>query len=595
MIRTARWIAIVFFVVTGALPTFAKSLKLTDETIDKLASQPLVVGDANLTFTVGQIYRQISRSRMLLEGGILNADGAKQVIDSIVVDSLVALEAPKVNIRQYRLDYRDYRHQLFDSVIQALVLQEVMGKTQADSMEVLKFFHDNTELFTAEEQVKLWHILISPKGLIAKSDSIYNRTHNKDQIANDARELVWNLYRALQYGESFKNLAFLYSHDILSAKKSGFVGWTPRGKYLDPFDSVAFSLKSGEFSQPYHDQDGWHMVLVEGRIQGGILPIDSPFVYDMARSSLLTLRSNQRGDHFVDSLYQVATISENPAIMESDINTVDDTVWVGIVNQRDTMYAWEMKQFEQGMRLQNDIPSFTAEMKKDALRLMAQRYLLAQAAEDMGVTAIPQVAAYERQLHQNTSREIINRRGQDFNWTPDDSTIERIYKQESSSIDVNKPITVQQVVVKDSMFAIFLKDQANSGVPFEDFTKKEFLDAVNPGAKVKLSGLRRIGEKDVPRAYWLAVLGIEPGKVSSVFRIKNEFYVAKVHDRIATRNVLGSKGDIRVRLEQQHRRQVWQKFRDDLYRTYGVRFVNTVELLTLKPYRIRNADHLGGK
>jgi hypothetical protein len=220
---------------------------------------------------------------------------------------------------------------------------------------------------------------------------------------------------------------------------------------------------------------------------------------------------------------------------------------------------------------------------------------MAQAAADMGVTAIPQVVAYEQQLRRNTSREIVNRRGQDFNWTPDDSTIERIYKQETSSHNVNKPITVQHVAVKDSMFAVFLKDQASSGVPFEDLTKKEFIDAVNPGTKVKLSGIKRIGEKDVPREYWLAVLGIEPGKVSSVFRMKDEFCVAKIHDRIATRNVLGSKGDIRVRLEQQHRRQVWQKFRDDLYRTYGIRFVETVELLSLKPYRIRNAGNLEGK
>jgi len=77
-----------------------------------------------------------------------------------------------------------------------------------------------------------------------------------------AREKIERIYKELQAGADFADLARKYSEDK-SAEKGGDLGFFPRyGRVPDPIAGVAFSLRKGEVSRPFPSNIGYHIVKV---------------------------------------------------------------------------------------------------------------------------------------------------------------------------------------------------------------------------------------------------------------------------------------------------------------------------------------------
>lgn len=102
-----------------------------------------------------------------------------------------------------------------------------------------------TEMFV--EQYKARHILVKPNEI--RSDS-------------DAKQLIYDIYKKLQKGDSFSELAKTYSDDPGSARNGGDLGWTPSGVMVPEFDKIMKNAKLNTISEPFQTSFGWHILEV---------------------------------------------------------------------------------------------------------------------------------------------------------------------------------------------------------------------------------------------------------------------------------------------------------------------------------------------
>ena len=64
----------------------------------------------------------------------------------------------------------------------------------------------------------------------------------------------------IKNGEKFGKMARQFSTDSGSAKRDGSLGYFGRGKMVKEFENAAFTLQSGQISEPIKTQYGYHII-----------------------------------------------------------------------------------------------------------------------------------------------------------------------------------------------------------------------------------------------------------------------------------------------------------------------------------------------
>ncbi|MBQ9231224.1 MAG: peptidylprolyl isomerase [Prevotella sp.] len=80
-----------------------------------------------------------------------------------------------------------------------------------------------------------------------------------------AQQRIESIYRELQQGADFAQLACQYSQDKASSSKGGEMGWYARGQMLKEIEDVVFALEKGEMSRPFLSTIGYHIFLMTDR------------------------------------------------------------------------------------------------------------------------------------------------------------------------------------------------------------------------------------------------------------------------------------------------------------------------------------------
>jgi parvulin-like peptidyl-prolyl isomerase len=122
-----------------------------------------------------------------------------------------------------------------------LLSRKIFDQVTADATvadeEVRAYYDENIDQFTTPESREVAHILVAEKD----------------------KELADDLYRQLQDGADFAELAKKYSTDTGSAEQGGKLT-DVRGSFVPEFEEVAFSLETGEVGEPVKSQFGWHVI-----------------------------------------------------------------------------------------------------------------------------------------------------------------------------------------------------------------------------------------------------------------------------------------------------------------------------------------------
>ena len=99
-------------------------------------------------------------------------------------------------------------------------------------------------------QTLVSHILIKPSAI--RSDK-------------ESRDLSESIYRQLLQGSEFAALAKQYSDDPGTALNGGSLGWSEEGQFVPEFSEVMGKTETGQLSEPFLSQFGWHVLRVDDR------------------------------------------------------------------------------------------------------------------------------------------------------------------------------------------------------------------------------------------------------------------------------------------------------------------------------------------
>lgn len=123
----------------------------------------------------------------------------------------------------------------------------ITEKADVTPNEVTDFFNTyKFQLPEVKDEVSLSQITMYPKLTDAHKDEIIAKLN---KIKQD-----------IQAGESFENMARIYSEDPGSAANGGLYKNISKGKMVKPFEAAALNLQEGEISDPVESEFGFHLI-----------------------------------------------------------------------------------------------------------------------------------------------------------------------------------------------------------------------------------------------------------------------------------------------------------------------------------------------
>ena len=197
----------------------------------------------------------VSRSEFEYSYNKNNGDG---VIDKLSVDEYVtlfinyklkvaaALDAKLDTLSSFRQEYQMYRDQ---QVKPTMV-------TDADVLAEARQMYDRTKAMIGERG------LVRPAHILLRLST--QATAQQQELV---KQRIDSVYRALQGGADFAEMARKVSQDPSSASRGGELPWIAPAQTLKEFEDVAYSLAPGDMSKPFISPIGYHIILMKERKQ----------------------------------------------------------------------------------------------------------------------------------------------------------------------------------------------------------------------------------------------------------------------------------------------------------------------------------------
>jgi parvulin-like peptidyl-prolyl isomerase len=138
-------------------------------------------------------------------------------------------------VKQQGLTDAQARDAIRQQLIQQALFKKVTGGVTVSNADITQYYNTHKTQYVQPETREVRHILVTKKAL---ADS---------------------LYQQLKSGGNFAKLAKQYSKDPGSAANGGKLT-VSKGQTVPQFDKTAFSLKTGQISQPVHTQYGYHII-----------------------------------------------------------------------------------------------------------------------------------------------------------------------------------------------------------------------------------------------------------------------------------------------------------------------------------------------
>jgi peptidyl-prolyl cis-trans isomerase SurA len=282
--QTGKKSVLVFFFLL--LPA-ALHAKVVEQLIAVIDGEPYTLSNLG-------IYAKNKLGRPFPSGDLTQINAAdRDVLEQFITDKLLDAEIKEAGVKITDDDVEQYiqqikaKNRLSDEDLQAALAREgqtvagyraavkgelerneiinrqVRNKVGITNEDVERYYKLNSKNYRSDERARFRHILLS----LPESASPVQVE------AITAKAL--DLHKRIRAGEDFAKLAIEFSEGAGHAD-GGDIGWVKRGTLINSLEDVAFTkLSVGEVSEPFRTNMGIHIVKLEARETGNMLPLSA--------------------------------------------------------------------------------------------------------------------------------------------------------------------------------------------------------------------------------------------------------------------------------------------------------------------------------
>jgi peptidyl-prolyl cis-trans isomerase D len=182
--------------------------------------------------------------------------------------------------------------------------QTVAALQKVAPEEIQTFYERNKAAFHQEEQVRARHILI-------KVDEAAPQ-----KMVDEALKKIRAIHQEIVQGKGFAEMAAKHSDDT-SNVQGGDLGWFSRGQMIEEFETVAFSLKPGQVSEPVRTLFGFHLIKVEEHTEERTLTLE-----ESSEAIRQQLAEEKAGEGLTDLLDQIMVLTASGQDLETAAQSV---------------------------------------------------------------------------------------------------------------------------------------------------------------------------------------------------------------------------------------------------------------------------------
>lgn len=208
------------------------------------------------------IERQAIAAEMQNHPGEDAGEALRKAAVALVIRELLLGEARRLGIAaEPETDADGRRETDEDALIRALVAAEV-SVPDADEQTLRRYYDNNRRRFTSPPLFAASHILLAARG-----DDAAAFAAARDKAAALREQLVRQPHRFEEFARDLS--------DCPSAKVGGTLGQIGPGETTPEFEAALAALSPGELSEPVETPYGVHLIRLDRRIDGAVLPFEA--------------------------------------------------------------------------------------------------------------------------------------------------------------------------------------------------------------------------------------------------------------------------------------------------------------------------------
>ena len=270
-------VIVVAFVAIFAIWSEAPEI-LWGRSADEIAARRVVANVDGVEILRGELLDEAEARELIVDRQSADVQSApiRELLEEVIDQKLLAAEALARDLDETEFGRRAIALAR-DRALGELVLEEEVGRRVTE--EALRELYDEQVRSSAPNfQVRARHVLVDSE-VVAKA-----------------------VIARLSRGEAFEEVAMDLSLDDKTKANGGDLGFFGRGIMAPQFETVAFATQTGEISEPFETDLGWHVIKVEDRREQAMAS------FEELRPQLLRYLTYQSIENLIEQLRDKANI-----------------------------------------------------------------------------------------------------------------------------------------------------------------------------------------------------------------------------------------------------------------------------------------------